>query len=342
MLTFAMCEYMNQSGLMAVSVFAFVCSSLHLPYLASAAACAENGYTVIFVNGVLNDVEKARSNSEELQRKIGLKFHNEPLAVRLGHNPPHIAGAADLAQAVSQALGRPVSNFDRDTILRQIHPEVKTRKILLVGHSQGTFYTNELYKYLIQNGVPKSAISVYNIATPAHYVEDGNKYLTSANDGTITKIREWAAGGEILGGKQPLPANILIPIQNPTVSELWRGHSFSGEYLAGASVRIVQDIEKALNQLKAEGLSTGADGCFNPPESGVAHALQSLGFSIADPLAQTTFTATVVGGKAIAWTVSAIYDATRYAVSAMGSALSGLFGTGSDVPYHKRAPRPWQ
>ena len=67
-----------------------------------------------------------------------------------------------------------VADYDLKTILMQIHPEVTTtRKILLVGHSQGTFYTNAIYRYFLEHGMPEGSVAVYNLATPAAYVEGG-------------------------------------------------------------------------------------------------------------------------------------------------------------------------
>src|SRR3989338_4935060 len=153
-----------------------------VPFSAFAAQCSSQGFTVVFVNGVLNELEKAGQNAEELQKKVGVEFEDEPLVVRLGHNQSHIAGLGDFAQSVGQIFDNPISYYDRDTILRQIHSEVTTRKVLLVGHSQGTFYTNELYSYLVEHRVPRESIAVYNLATPASRVAGGGAYLTSGDD----------------------------------------------------------------------------------------------------------------------------------------------------------------
>ena len=116
------------------------------------AECSSSGYTVVFVNGIFNTEKQARTSADELQFKLGETFNSESVIVRTGYNPSHLAGLGDLAQVVAQSFGASVSTFDRDTILLQIHPEVTTRKVFLIGHSQGTLYTNNIYDYLLDNG----------------------------------------------------------------------------------------------------------------------------------------------------------------------------------------------
>jgi|GEM_PF-3444892 len=264
-------------GKVAVLLVTFIT----LPTITFAGTCSSTGFSIVFVNGVLNELDKATANADELQKLVGRAFSSEPLEVRLGHNQSHLAGAGDLIQSIGQMFGSPVSNYDRDTILRQIHSEVSTRKILLVGHSQGTFYTNELYKYLTSHGVPAESIAVYNLATPANVVEGGGTYLTSANDQLVRKVREYAAAA---GAPAPLDANILIPIAPSEVGTTFGGHSFSGAYLAGAPARIVADIEKALARLKASS-AQNPDGCFEPPADTLSYKAQQIVFKAADPLA---------------------------------------------------------
>jgi hypothetical protein len=155
------------------------------------AACNADGFTVVYINGVKAESEKA------VQKDMGalrdnFTFHSSMKNVTFitGYNPSHLAGLGDIAETISQMQDSAISNYDRDTILLQIHPEITTQKVLLVGHSQGTLYTNEVYDYLIRNGEPKDAIGVYNIATPASFVAGGGRHLTSANDKVINLARE--------------------------------------------------------------------------------------------------------------------------------------------------------
>src|SRR3989344_5963003 len=160
------------------------------PLLAQA-ACLSTGYTVIFVNGIFNTEEQARKSLATLNFKFGDSYKSEPVTFRTGYNPSHLAGLGDLAQLAVQSFGTSISTFDRDTILLQIHPEVTTRKLLLVGHSQGTLYANDMYGYLAANGEPKGAVGVYNVATPANYVAGGGTYLTSEYDSLIALYADY-------------------------------------------------------------------------------------------------------------------------------------------------------
>ncbi|OGG52333.1 hypothetical protein A3C20_00490 [Candidatus Kaiserbacteria bacterium RIFCSPHIGHO2_02_FULL_55_25] len=293
-----------------------------VPFSALAAQCSSQGFTVIFVNGVLNEVEKATANSRDLQDALGFSFGSEQLVVKVGHNQSHIAGLGDFAQSVGQIFDNPISYYDRDTILRQIHSEVTTRKVLLVGHSQGTFYTNELYSYLVEHGVPRESIAVYNLATPANRVAGGGAYLTSGNDQLVLRVRQYAAAAS---APEPLQSNILIPISAEESTKLFGGHSFSGAYLTGAAARIVRDIEQALSELKASGASD-SDGCFIPPPTTVSYKVQKVGFAALDPLAKTSVSVAAVTGKAVVTATQKASAAAAALAKTIGNALSSFGG----------------
>ena len=304
-----------------ILIFTLVIMLFH-PSSAVGLVCSDTGYTVIFVNGILNEIEKARKNSEDLQKKVGITFNGEPLVVRFGHNQSHIAGLADFAQSVGQIFDNPISYYDRDTILRQIHSEVTTRKILLVGHSQGTFYTNEIFRYLTEHGVPRESIAVYNLATPASYVAGSGNYLTSANDQLVLRVRKYTVAA---GAPEPLPSNILIPISVEDSRELFGGHSFSGAYLAGASARIVKDIEKSLSVLKASDTSV-TDGCFTPPPETISDKTQQALLNVLDPASQNVVAGVVSMGQAVAVATQKAYAAASSASAAIASTISNVLG----------------
>ena len=180
----------------------------------TSASCNVNGYTVVYVNGILTDEQEAKDDKKALERKyIEAGEPSGHLIFLNGHNPSHFAGGGDLYKSAQQTLEKAaatvVADYDLKTILMQIHPEVTTRKILLVGHSQGTFYTNAIYRYFLEHGMPEGSVAVYNLATPAAYVEGGGRYLTSENDKAIKEIRGYDAR---VGARAPLPANINIPL----------------------------------------------------------------------------------------------------------------------------------
>ncbi|MBI4653092.1 hypothetical protein HY750_02460 [Candidatus Kuenenbacteria bacterium] len=180
----------------------------------------------------------------------------------------------------------PISDFDFKTILTQIHSEVKTKKIILVGYSQGTLYANEIYNYLVNNGIPKESIAVYNVATPASYVAGNGKYITSYNDKVINQIRDITIKTK---SPQPLPGNINIPLSNDEQKDSFAGHLFGKSYLDKAPKSITSGIENKLKNLKNtnENLKTD-DGCFDLPDQNWIFKTQEVGFFVADSVSNGT------------------------------------------------------
>src|SRR3989338_2221094 len=152
------------------TIFILTTLLLIAPTILLAQSCNSIGFTVIYINGVLTEEKTADQNKAALEKLFRQLTGRNDVAFQLGHNPSHFAGASDFLQSIAQTFNTSISDFDRNAILMQIHPQVSTRKILLVGHSQGTFYTNEIHHYLLEHGTPESSVAVYNLATPAYYV----------------------------------------------------------------------------------------------------------------------------------------------------------------------------
>src|SRR3989338_5664894 len=216
-------------------------------------ACNTDGFTVVYTNGIFTPTKDlADQDRYKLADYFTKTIKRTDIKFLTGYNESHLGGAGDIIESASQLFNSPVSNYDRNTILLQLYPEITTRKILLVGHSQGTFYTNEIYDYLITHGASKESIGVYNVATPAssiggyENVPDKGTYLTSSNDKVINLVRNLAFKAN---AKQPLPANADIALTAKETADPFGGHSFSGVYLANDSIRIVSEIENALKKL---------------------------------------------------------------------------------------------
>jgi len=305
------------------------------------AGCSPIGFTVIYVIGMLTSQSDALVQSQQLQDKLGYNEKGENLTVRLGYNPSHVAGGGDVLESVTQAFGAPVSDHDLKTILMQIAPEVTTRKILLLGHSQGAFYTDEMYQYLVANGVPKNSIAVYNVATPESFVAGGGGYLTSTNDKVINAVRDAENEGNLQiylnsyyvdtrsAVSSALRANTTIPKEATWSSDPNAGHDFGGVYLTSAASRIVGDLNMELENLSAAGANSSGD-CFAPPAQDLSFKTQSVILAAADSL---------VGGVAdvsgiAANGVAAIAGGASGALASVGAAIqSGLslleFGSSS-------------
>ena len=271
------------------------------PFFTLANTCATSGYTVVFVNGILVSEQDANNEMSALRTSLGSTYNGEHLTVRLGYNASHLSGGGDNIQSIAQAFGGSVSDFDLNTILNQIHSQVTTRKILLVGHSQGTYYTNEMYKYLVNNGVSKDSIAVYNIATPASFVAGGGEYVTSTNDKVINYVRSREVNGNVglnlntLGAvgsvvNSALRANITLPQEPGYQGDEWGGHHFS-VYLSGAAPRIVSDMSYELKNLKVGDTAAPVDGCFTPPAQDLKYKTEAAVFMVADPIDRAVTTA---------------------------------------------------
>jgi len=258
------------------------------PSVVNAAVCDAEGYTVVYTNGVLTDESKARQDNDRFRDKFEQYTGRRDVKFELAHNPSHIAGLGDWIKSVEQAYrgssDRLVTDYDLETLLRQIHSEVNTQKILLVGHSQGSFYTNALYQYLTTyGGMLPSSVTVYNIAAPASFVAGGGEYLTSSNDKLINQVRElafaWNAGA-------PLPANIAIPLTQSEAAKQLGGHGFAEVYLAGAPARIVSAVSSGLTRL-GTGTDPEGDGCFILPSESLSYRAKSMAFGLIDPTVAT-------------------------------------------------------
>src|SRR3989344_3131443 len=291
------------------------------------ASCIETGATVVYVNGILTNLVDAQNDLFKLNSEFLKNTGDRSVKFITGYNESHLAGLGDITESASQLLGSSVSNYDRDTILLQIHPQVTTRKILLIGHSQGTFYTNELYNYLTLHGEPEESIAVYNVAAPASFVAGDGVYLTSQNDKVINAVREAASK---IKAKQPLPANIDIPLTSQEAADSFGGHSFSGVYLANASPRIVFEIGNTLNKLAAPESKNAIDtGCFIPPPKDFSYRAQQVIFAFADPIASG---AVLAGGASM--------KALATAARGFGNAAAVIFAFEANLPRQGGASAP--
>ncbi len=272
--------------------------------LVSSAECSPNGSTVVFVNGIFKTQDEAKINTRALEEKFDRYIPNHGISFLTAYNPTHLAGGGDLVQSVFQLFGSSVSQHDLNTILMQIHPEVGTRKLLLVGHSQGAFYTNAMYDYLLAHGEPKQALHVYNVGTPAAFTAGGGTYLTAKQDLLVQLVADAARKAR---APLPLPPNADIDPPPENFKSTFPGHSFVGAYLASAPNRVVSDITQALAQLEPMYSSDTGD-CFTPPEQTLAYRAGQVVFGVADPAADAARTGAVLayrGGVVVVRTAGA-------------------------------------
>lgn len=290
--------------------------------VSSWAACLVDGYTVVYINGVRTKDKKADEEKDTLEREFKKKIRLEGVGFINGHNPSRILSIDDFFTSVSQAYQRPDlyrEDFDLKNIILEIQPKVTTRKILIVGYSQGTFYANALYKYLIGHGVAKESIAVYNVATPASFVSGEGEYVTSSTDTAINFIRELTKTG---GANRPLPANTNIA-RMPDDEDMFPGHSLLKVYLPNETQRIVSGVSAGLSALTATAPSDGR--CFEPPETDAIFKFTEVAFKISDPVITVAFKpiGTVLG--AVAKGVKTTADFVSSGINSAGSAFRSLF-----------------
>lgn len=246
--------------------------------ISALANCSNTGATVVFINGLFGNLTNARDDQQNLEQYFKAKHPAANVKFITGFNESHLGGADDLAKGIIQSYGYESLDYDLTTILNQIHGQISTKKILLVGYSQGSFYSNAAYKYLIGHGVNEESIGVYNVGTPASYVAGGGKYITSSTDKVINDtVRKLA---ERSYARVPLPANVDIELSGQESADTNGGHGFSSVYLNYKSDRIIAEIDEALDKLRASG--DEAKECFKAPGESLAYKIKKVAKNITD------------------------------------------------------------
>ncbi len=245
---------------------------LFIPTSAAVAACQADGYEVVYINGVRTTNGDA---STDLERFVS-DYSSAPTALQgtdftVGYNPTAWAGLADIGESIIQSSEpRVLEDTDLQTMLTELHTKIQHRRVLLVGHSQGTFYANAVHDFLIAHGMEAGAVAVYNIATPAYYVAGDGKYLTSSNDKVINFVRDMQAGKGLFVA---LPPNITLGIPQDEQSDPFGGHYFLQDYLTNADTRIFSDMNTELASLSTSLPDDPTGYCFDPPTLHVSTAI---------------------------------------------------------------------
>ncbi len=270
------------------------------------------------INGVFTDEVGAKNNSEDLSLKLGHNYNNEPLTVDYLLNPSHIAGLGDLFDVAYQKIleNVSVSDYDLTEMWNDASQKVKTKKLLLVAHSQGNFYANNLFKAITGiNKVPPQSAGVYGVASPASYIVGfGSKYITSSTDQVINKIRS----GGIL---DVLPTNVDIKLP---VGDNSNGHSFSDVYLKYEGARIVSEINSSLDRLSSTSIQDENKPCIAPPNLSILHKAEGVVLAVADPVASVTKNVVVAAAVGIYNGALAIGNGVLKGVGAVTSFVSSV------------------
>jgi hypothetical protein len=302
-----------------------------LPEVASANSCSSTGYTVFYINGILGTKNGDITDTHQLEEALPKQINNQSISVLAAPNPSALWGADDILKTLRQLQfwddGQFHEDSDVDTILNQIYSELTTQKVLLVGHSQGAFYSNDVYYYLISHGLSKNSVAVYNVASPADRVAGGGTYETSFNDSIIKTIRQDVTDKPyVFGVKLPLPPNFIADISpdDPT------GHLFVPSYLNAEPDTIVGDMRQTLASLKPTWSSDISGGCFTPPSQSLMHGTTIF----VEDHALSTVEGVYLAGVGSAYGVANAVAWTRNLAASVYGGVAGMFG-GSPQPNQK-------
>lgn len=240
--------------------------------------CSPEGYTVISINGMLTSSSGAIENKERIRKSLFPSYNNQKIIYDYVYNPTH-GFFADFIDAMTQKTSEKMfisDTHDLKDMLVDLSAKVKTQKLLIVAHSQGNFYANDIYRTLgdKQGGISKSSMGIYGIGTPTSYIAGDGKYILSKNDSIINKIR-------LFGMIDVLPANVDIPKDDEDELD---GHGLSATYLKYQGKRISADVMTALHKLKEDPVQDPNQACINPPEITILDETVDLAYKILDPI----------------------------------------------------------
>ncbi len=112
------------------------------------------------------------------------------------------------------------------------------RRMVIVSHSQGNFYSNQAFERL--DAAQRNKTRQVMVATPTSRVGDGSRrYTTYVNDVIMFLVRQIAPTLEANAGWGPMPD--------------WLGHSFDRSYMRtdyGARRMILDDVVAAFGEIK--------------------------------------------------------------------------------------------
>src|SRR3989344_4027003 len=274
--------------------------------------CSPVGYSIFTINGIFANEEKASKNRDKLWEILPPSLNNQPITVNYLHNETHIAGLGDLTMSFYQKIFdyEAVNDYDLVEMLKDASEKVKTQKLLLVAHSQGNFYANSFYDTVAGKigGIPNESIGVYAVATPAGRVAGEGKWLTSDTDKVIVDL----VG--LFPFKKIMAPNTSIVLEEDDDNN---GHNFSGVYLKHRGKEIVSVIRDSLGRLTENNVQKQESSCLAPPKLTMAHKVEGVILSAADPVAE-------IGKDGIVLAASGVYQ-TGKALAKGVSSLADLF-----------------
>jgi len=237
---------------------------------------------VFFINGVWNDKEDAEASNVALQKAITAALRG----ARLDGSPVEFHPALTNSSSYLSDIGEVFFQIDRDTAYWNLDPAAKglnyrreidanrdkiykaltgdSRGVVLVAHSQGNLFANDIFDELTTLGVDSSSMKIIGVGVPAPYLrtdEERRRYVTFNEDKIINSLRDTF---ELVRNARPreflmsqgrkyieiLPAT--TPVGGKCVDFLGLCHGFADVYLGdqyAAKPIIIQNVVGALKEL---------------------------------------------------------------------------------------------
>ncbi len=170
----------------------------------------------------LDFIEAGLQKSEELDRSTSLFWKVYLRALAMSQLPGFNLLADDLYRKVAReaalyVLGDQVAEH----LVKYREHLAQGRRVILVPHSQGSFYANQ--EWLALSATERGKTRLVAVATPADSVADGGPYTTLTEDGFARKYFLLA-----------LPANAA---NTEPCGDEYRCHGFKESYLSGTNSR---------------------------------------------------------------------------------------------------------
>ena len=123
------------------------------------------------------------------------------------------------------------------------------KKVVLVSHSQGNFFSNNAYAYIVAR-YPEylSSIGIVAVGTPASFVAGNGLVTQNSQDAIIFSLVNSVLGFDVV------PANVSINGPNDPIN-----HAFIDTYMLKSSAKIVSDVRTMINRLEQPEISAECD-----------------------------------------------------------------------------------
>lgn len=119
-------------------------------------------------------------------------------------------------------------------------------RYVIVSHSQGNFFTNDIYAKYFRGHGPLSSIRLIGAANPDNEVADGGEHVTLTNDKVIELIKDFVTAYNLVNDPDlPLP---MVGFTTNLHSDFWN-HKFLSAYFAKNSNSETEIVQYIIDQV---------------------------------------------------------------------------------------------